>query len=218
MPVFVNESDLERKTWSTPYIVDDNFLTSDDCNLALDYIKSFTIYDENDPEFKPFQIKQNFFAKDQYKNSFQSGIVKSLLSVNETEFAKDFYSKYSDKFLNYQNLLGRKDVLDDYKILHIGFTSCKPDWGIPNHIDDYIKLTSSIVYLNVDDSGGTRFYSDEHGNDETIVRWKQNRIVAFNHGEKDGTRNAWHTWISKGWRYTVLFNLLRGIEEAERLH
>ena len=62
------------------------------------------------------------------------------------------------------------------------------------HEDSPNKLLSVVVYLHAEENTGTILYSDQSGNDKTIVDWVQNRALIF--AREQGV--TWHSYEGDG--------------------
>ena len=93
--------------------------------------------------------------------------------------------------------------------LNLVFTgkNCK----FPIHEDSPNKLLSVVVYLYPKVNTGTILYSDENGNDKTVVDWIPNRALIFS--REAGV--TWHSYEGDGisTRYALVANLRSDVPE-----
>ena len=78
-------------------------------------------------------------------------------------------------------------------------------YKFPIHEDSANKLLSVVVYLYPKLNTGTILYSDQSGNDKTIIEWVPNRALIFS--REEGV--TWHSYEGNGisTRYALVANL-----------
>ncbi len=170
----------------------------------------------------PHIIEENFLREDHYKHLFKYkdlklksdnavAIIKNKIWMDgktegelPAEYLHEFHKYYLKKFTSYlEKLAPEKVPLTKWLELNLVWTGkfCK----YPIHEDSPNKLLSVVVYLYPKENIGTILYSDEKGNDKTIVDWVINRALIFSR-EKGVT---WHSYEGNGisTRYALVANL-----------
>lgn len=170
----------------------------------------------------PHIVEDNFLSRDHYKNLFQYrdlklksdtdiAIIKNKIWINgKTEgqlpanYLAEFYKDYSKKFTSYlEKLAPEKVPLVKWLELNLVFTGKL--YKFPIHEDSANKLLSVVVYLYPKLNTGTILYSDQSGNDKTIIEWVPNRALIFS--REGGV--TWHSYEGDGisTRYALVANL-----------
>ena len=100
-----------------------------------------------------------------------------------------------DNFLSYERFVSN--------FINLVFTGKL--YKFPIHEDSANKLLSVVVYLYPKLNTGTILYSDQSGNDKTIIEWVPNRALIFS--REEGV--TWHSYEGNGisTRYALVANL-----------
>ena len=172
-------------TW--PHIIEDNFLTE----------KQF----KHVTQYSNLKLKSDTGVAVIKNKIWLDGKTEGKLHPN---FLLDFHNTYSKKLVSYLEKLAPERV-PSIKWIELNIVLTGKNCKYEIHEDMPNKLLSVVVYLYPEKNTGTILYSDQSGNDKTIVEWVQNRALIF--AREEGV--TWHSYEGDGvsTRIALLVNL-----------
>ena len=176
-------------SWTAPYSVIDNFLSSEVYEWCCDFFNTGTFQTHPDQNHN-WRISKN-----------------KIFATGESQCADDFMQEIH-RGLESQMLQYLKQFaphrLSLYEWAELNFVACGADVQFPIHNDTENKLLSVVVYLAPHHNQGTVLYQDEQGTNPHQVEWQPNRALIFAR-----TPHTWHSYASDGAteRQTLIYNL-----------
>ncbi len=176
----------------------------------------------------PHIIEDNFLDREHYKELFKYkdlklksdtdiAIIKNRIWIDgktegqlPADYLIEFDKYYSKKMHSYLEKLAPEKV-PSIKWLELNLVFTGKNCKFPIHEDSPNKLLSVVVYLYPKVNTGTILYSDENGNDKTVVDWVPNRALIFS--REAGV--TWHSYEGDGvsTRYALVANLRSDVSE-----
>tara|TARA_B110000483_G_scaffold30631_2_gene37220 strand:+ start:2875 stop:3501 length:627 start_codon:yes stop_codon:yes gene_type:complete len=135
-----------------------------------------------------------------------TGFHENQIASVRMEAEKHFVKQVFDRRLEIGNSLGydlSEIVFDVPRTTIQGYKNEINDGVYRIHQDISWKVLTSIVYISPEVNNGTRFYSNEQGDDMYEDPWKPNCGYIFCR-----TENSWHNFVntSSDIRWVVMFN------------
>ena len=177
-----------KSNWNGNFLVVDDFLKEKDKNYTLDFISNF--------DYSEFQNKLGLFP------------IQVCLDPRIPENIRNYFQKISESYMPtlmkyLEELAPKKCHLYDYCKFKIIISP--PGFKEKNHIDNFSKLLSAIVYLSPENNYGTFFHESIDDEKPKEITWKVNRcLITVNKYNK-----TWHSYRSHvdQYRYVVLITL-----------